>query len=447
MSFYPSIKRKTLLDALEFAGEYVDVSSNDTNIILHACKTILSNEGQIWEKKDGTDLFDIPMGSFHGAEICDLIGLHLLHQLDKEVPEGTFGLYRDDGLGVISNVSASDFERLSKRIRRIFSNVGFKITIETGAVTTDFLDVTLDLRNGRYHPYRKPNSNISYIHRSSNHPSHIKKALPKMIGKRLSALSNDKETFNTYKADYVEALEKSGYNGTELTFDESVDRRKNRRTRRRKAIYFNAPFCLSVKTNVGKEFFKLINHHFGKDHPYHCIFNRKTIKLSYSCMGNVGSIIKAHNRKIIQQSSSQEEDTRRCNCRKSRVCPLDGRCLTKNVIYEATVSTPSETRTYIGSTGRSFKERFGEHTHALKHKISPHETELSKHVWKKRSEDESPTIKWSIRHSLRVPEKPQKICATCNLERIEIAAAKRRRAVNKRSELTGQCVHFARFYF
>ena len=373
-----------------------------------------------------------------------MIGLNLLHRHGNEIPEGNFGLYRDDGLGIINNKSASDFERLSKRIRGIFSGMGFKITIETGAVATDFLDITLDLRNGKYHPYRKPNSNINYIHNSSNHPPHIKKTLPKMIGKRLAALSYDEETFNTYKVDYVEALERSGYKNTQLSFDKPG---KKRRTRRRKAIYFNAPFCLSVKTNIGKEFFKIVDHHFGKDHPYHDIFNRKTIKLSYSCMGNVGNIIKSHNKKVLQESSPQDEAIRKCNCRKTSECPLDGKCLTANVIYEATVSTANEEKVYVGSTGRTFKDRFNGHKHSLRHKDSTQHTELSKYVWRMRSAGESPTIKWRILHSLRVPDRPQKICATCNLERIEIAAAKRKRALNKKSELTGKCIHYARFYF
>ena len=30
---------------------------------------------------DGTENFDVPMGSYDGAEICELVGLYLLHKL------------------------------------------------------------------------------------------------------------------------------------------------------------------------------------------------------------------------------------------------------------------------------------------------------------------------------------------------------------------------------
>ena len=47
--------------------------------------------------------FNITMGSFDGAEVCELVGLYLLHKL---VQKGIFkrehvGLYRDDGLAVV----------------------------------------------------------------------------------------------------------------------------------------------------------------------------------------------------------------------------------------------------------------------------------------------------------------------------------------------------------
>ena len=52
----------------------------------------------------------------------------------------------------------------------------------------DFLDITLDLRTAIYKPYKKPNSNLTYIHKQSNHPPSIIKNLPKSINKRLSDL-------------------------------------------------------------------------------------------------------------------------------------------------------------------------------------------------------------------------------------------------------------------
>ena len=52
------------------------------------------------------------------------------------------------------------------------------------------------------------------------------------------------------------------------------------------------------------------------------IFNMDTIKLSYSCMPNMGNIIKQHNTKILQPSTANASIP--CNCGTSVVCPLDG---------------------------------------------------------------------------------------------------------------------------
>ena len=44
-------------------------------------------------------------------------------------------------------------------------------------------------------------------------------------------------------------------------------------------------------------YFKLLQLHFPKRHPLHSIFNRNTVKLSYSCSTNMDNILKAHNAK------------------------------------------------------------------------------------------------------------------------------------------------------
>ena len=50
-----------------------------------------------------------------------------------------------------------------------------------------------------------------------------------------------------------------------------------------------------------------------------------------------------------------------CNCRVWRDCPLQNRCLTNNIVYEATVCSGLETWRYVGSTGRNFKDRYYNH--------------------------------------------------------------------------------------
>ena len=115
------------------------------------------------------------MGSFDGAKICELVGLFLLNNLTQLVGNNNIGLYRDDSLAILENASGPSSERIKKWIIKLFQHHSLKITAEINLVQTNFLDVTLDLRSGRYWPFRKPNDRPLYIHRLSNHLLVIKK--------------------------------------------------------------------------------------------------------------------------------------------------------------------------------------------------------------------------------------------------------------------------------
>ena len=83
------------------------------------------------------------------------------------------------------------------------------------------------------------------------------------------------------------------------TQDVNAKSNRNKKKRQCKIIWFNPPFSKSVKTNLGKEFFKLLKRHFPKCHKMSKIFNKNTVKLSYSCCRNISSKISSNNRRII----------------------------------------------------------------------------------------------------------------------------------------------------
>ena len=87
-----------------------------------------------------------------------------------------------------------------------------------------------------------------------------------------------------------------------------------------KVMWLNSLYGSHVKINVGKIFMKLIVKHFPKDHRYHKIFNKNTIKLSYSCMQNMANVITKHNNKLLFQSF--EQPTQICNSRDKASCPV-----------------------------------------------------------------------------------------------------------------------------
>ena len=97
VDFYPSISEDLLNKALDFASTYTQISEENRNIIMHTKKALLYDNGIPWCKKSHS-VFDVTMGSYDGAETCELIGLYLLSQM-KEI-DINVGLYRDDGLAV-----------------------------------------------------------------------------------------------------------------------------------------------------------------------------------------------------------------------------------------------------------------------------------------------------------------------------------------------------------
>ena len=92
--------------AIRFAQQFITISDKEIKIIKNAAKSVLNAKDELWTKsKPSNPLFDITMGGFHGAEICELVGLLMLDGLNNIVPEKRVGLYRDDGLCAIPHQS------------------------------------------------------------------------------------------------------------------------------------------------------------------------------------------------------------------------------------------------------------------------------------------------------------------------------------------------------
>ena len=118
------------------------------------------------------------------------------------------GLYCDDGFAALNTKSGGLCDKARKDLLDTFNELGLSITALTSQTSTNFLDVTFDLTNGTYKPYRKPNDKPLYINRPSNHPLPILQELPHSINKRINILSCDKQTFDTATQEYNDALKK-----------------------------------------------------------------------------------------------------------------------------------------------------------------------------------------------------------------------------------------------
>ena len=174
------------------------------------------------------------MGSFDGAETCELVGCYLLSLLTEKYGQN-IGLYRDDGVAAF-NKTPQEMEKIKNDLCKIFRENDLKITIEANKTIVNFLDVTLDLQNGKHYPYTKEGNIPLYVHKKSNHPPSILKNIPDSINKRLSEISSDRECFNNTQTVYQEALNKSGYNYN-LSYKESQNEKQQPRKNRPETFF------------------------------------------------------------------------------------------------------------------------------------------------------------------------------------------------------------------
>ena len=451
-SFFPSITEKVLKDAINWARNYTQISDDEEEIILHCRKTFLFNDGSVWVKKENSN-FDVPQGALDSAEVCEIIGMYILHLISSLIPKKQFGIYRDDFLGAV-RLTGRLIEQLNKKLHKLFNDIGFKITIESNIKLVNFLDVTLDLTNESFKPYRKNEETVPiYINIGSNHPPNTKKDLPKMIGKRVSDLSSSHEVFEREKDIYNQALANAGYKDKIQYFDPNIQRKKQRKPR--DILWYNPPWNDQCTTNIGKKFLELIDKHFGpgSGSPLKYHLNRQKVKISYSCMPNVYRNISSINQALINPENNLQ--LKGCNCQAGvDSCPINGNCLTDQIVYQGDLKfkeiNPNTQReedvhkTYIGSTATTFKQRYGAHKYSFDHVEKETATALSGEIWrlKRIDPDYDYDLRFSVLMLAKAYNRETKFCQLCLSERTKILYRDKAKNMNRRSELHSKCFHY-----
>ena len=115
-------------------------------------------------------------------------------------------------------------------------------------------------------------------------------------------------------------------------------------------------------------------------------------------MPNVKQTIDGHNKATLKKATQPQHDNTKkmCNCRKKNECPLEGECLTKEIVYQTTITTKDTTETYIGLTASEFKTRWRNHKTSFTHEKRKNDTELSKSLWQLKDKQEEYSIAWRI---------------------------------------------------
>ena len=108
--------------------------------------------------------------------------------------------------------------------------------------------------------------------------------LHKPIEKRISETSSNIDVFSRSLKIYNDALYESNFKeALQFIIPPTKNNNENLKCKRKQNIvWFNPLYSKNVKTTIEKTFLQLLSKHFPKDHQMHIIFNKNTIKISYS---------------------------------------------------------------------------------------------------------------------------------------------------------------------
>ena len=141
-------------------------------------------------------------------------------------------------------------------------------------------------------------------------------------------------------------------------------------------------------------------------------------------MPNVKSTINAHNKRLLKQTNPSESisNASLCNCHKKEDCPLENQCLTRGVVYQATVTAEQGSKCYAGATETDFKSRYTNHKQSFRKEAYSSQTEPSKHVWQLKKAKVDYKIRWKILDRTQSYSNTTKRCKLCTLEKFYIIA-------------------------
>ena len=88
------------------------------------------------------------MGSYDGAEVCEIIGLFMLDMLSKLFEKNSIGLYRDNGLSILRNYNGHQSDKVWKNLTKLLKKYQLNLDIKCNLKTVDYLDISFNLNTG-----------------------------------------------------------------------------------------------------------------------------------------------------------------------------------------------------------------------------------------------------------------------------------------------------------
>ena len=148
------------------------------------------------------------------------------------------GLYRDHGLAILKNTRGPAAEELNQKFQKLFKEKDLGIIVQCNLKITNYLDITLNLNDRSYHPYRKPNEETNYIHINSDHPPSIIKRNSTSNWKKTLNFVIIKKYFSRVSCLLWKTSKNSGYK-TKLQYQQPKENNQNKK-RKKNVILFGS---------------------------------------------------------------------------------------------------------------------------------------------------------------------------------------------------------------
>ena len=125
---------------------------------------------------------------------------------------------------------------------------------------------------------------------------------------------------------------------------------------------------------------------------------------------------------------------------------MDGKCLAKNIIYQATIKPEINSKnikeeTYIGLASTSFKARLGNHKASIKNRDLESTCKLAQYCWKLHDMKIKYEISWKMICRAKPFSPITNVCNLCINEKMYILYYPNMCSLNSRKELTSNCRH------
>ena len=146
---------------------------------------------------------------------------------------------------------------LNKKFQTLSKEKDLEIIVQCNLKITNYLDITFNINDGSYHPYRKPNKETNYIHVKSTTPHQSLNTFHDQLKKDSQFCHHQKIFFRSQPITM-----KNVYKIVDIKLSYNINNQMKRIVTKRKCniIWFKQPQSKSVKTNIGRIMVKRKNY-------------------------------------------------------------------------------------------------------------------------------------------------------------------------------------------